>query len=129
MLDTITIAPEFVGVARIGILQMDGVRVSESPKELKDMLDQLAAECAAKYKDQPLGEISTVRKIRAIFVESSVPQRTIEAVQMAVRARGFDVKIGGQLFSDAMGNAGTPEGTYIGMVRHNIDTIVNALAA
>jgi manganese/zinc/iron transport system substrate-binding protein len=78
---------------------------------------------------QSLAEFIADRKIRAIFVESSVPQRTIEAVQMAVRARGFDVKIGGQLFSDAMGNAGTPEGTYIGMVRHNIDTIVNALAA
>jgi manganese/zinc/iron transport system substrate-binding protein len=44
-----------------------------------------------------------------------------------VRARGFDVKIGGSLFSDAMGSEGTPEGTYIGMVRHNIDTIVTAL--
>jgi manganese/zinc/iron transport system substrate-binding protein len=46
-----------------------------------------------------------------------------------VRARGFDVQIGGQLFSDAMGNTGTPEGTYAGMVRHNIDTIVGALLA
>jgi manganese/zinc/iron transport system substrate-binding protein len=76
---------------------------------------------------QGLAAFIAERKIRAIFVESSVPQRTIEAVQAAVRARGFDVKIGGELFSDAMGNPGTPEGTYIGMVRHNIDTIVNAL--
>jgi manganese/zinc/iron transport system substrate-binding protein len=67
------------------------------------------------------------RRIPAIFVESSVPQRNIEAVQAAVRARGFDVQIGGELFSDAMGSPGTPEGTYIGMVRHNIDTIVGAL--
>lgn len=67
------------------------------------------------------------RRIPAIFVESSVPLRNIEAVQAAVRARGFDVRIGGQLFSDAMGNAGTFEGTYSGMVRHNIDTIVSAL--
>ena len=45
----------------------------------------------------------------------------------AVRARGFDVEIGGSLFSDAMGNPGTPEGTYVGMVRHNVDTIVEGL--
>jgi manganese/zinc/iron transport system substrate-binding protein len=76
---------------------------------------------------QGLAGFIAERKIRAIFVESSVPQRTIEAVQAAVRARGFDVRIGGQLFSDAMGDPGTPEGTYIGMVRHNIDTIVDAL--
>ena len=50
--------------------------------------------------------------------------RTIEAVQEAVRARGFEVEIGGSLYSDAMGDPGTPEGTYVGMVRHNIDTIV-----
>jgi manganese/zinc/iron transport system substrate-binding protein len=68
------------------------------------------------------------RKIPAIFIESSVPQRTVEAVQAAVRDQGLDLQIGGQLFSDAMGNPGTPEGTYIGMVRHNIDTIVAALA-
>ncbi len=76
---------------------------------------------------QALADFIAARKIRAIFVESSVPPRTIEAVQAAVRARGFEVRIGGQLFSDAMGNPGTPEGTYIGMVRHNIDTIVSAL--
>lgn len=67
------------------------------------------------------------KKIRAIFIESSVPVRNVEAVQAAVRARGWDVVIGGQLYSDAMGTAGTPDGTYQGMVRHNIDTIVNAL--
>jgi manganese/zinc/iron transport system substrate-binding protein len=67
------------------------------------------------------------RKIPAIFIESSVPQRNIEAVQAAVRARGFNVKIGGELFSDAMGRPGSPEGTFLGMVRHNIDTIVGAL--
>ena len=54
-------------------------------------------------------------------------KRAIEAVQAACSARGHDVAIGGELFSDAMGDAGTAEGTYIGMVRHNIDTIVQAL--
>jgi manganese/zinc/iron transport system substrate-binding protein len=67
------------------------------------------------------------RQIPAIFVESSVPQRNIEAVQEAVKAKGFEVNIGGELFSDAMGDTGTTEGTYFGMVRHNVDTIVGAL--
>jgi manganese/zinc/iron transport system substrate-binding protein len=74
-----------------------------------------------------LADFLASRKIRALFVESSVPIRNVEAVQAAVRARGWDIVIGGELFSDAMGSEGTPEGTYIGMVRHNIDTIVKAL--
>lgn len=65
--------------------------------------------------------------VPAIFVESSIPVRTIEAVQAAVRARGKHVEIGGTLFSDAMGDPGTGEGTYPGMVRHNVNTIVGAL--
>ena len=61
------IAVSFEGAARIGILEMDGVRVQESPEELKAMLNGLADEFAQKYKDEPLGEIPTVKKIRAIF--------------------------------------------------------------
>lgn len=76
---------------------------------------------------QELAEFMAQSRIPAMFVETSVSSRNIEAVQAAVRSRGFDVKIGGQLFSDAMGDPGTPEGTYIGMVRHNIDTIVQSL--
>ena len=76
---------------------------------------------------QNLAAFIVERRIPAIFVESSVPPKFIEAVQAAVESRGFDVKIGGSLYSDAMGNPGTPDGTYIGMVRHNIDTIVGAL--
>lgn len=76
---------------------------------------------------QALAEFIATRRIPAVFVESSIPRRTIEAVQEAVRARGFDVRIGGSLYSDAMGTPGTPAGTYQGMVRHNIDTIVRAL--
>jgi manganese/zinc/iron transport system substrate-binding protein len=78
---------------------------------------------------QDLANFIASRRIPAIFVESSVPPRTIEAVQAAVRAKGYNVEIGGSLYSDAMGDPGTPEGTYIGMVRHNIDTIVSALLA
>jgi manganese/zinc/iron transport system substrate-binding protein len=76
---------------------------------------------------QQLADFIAANRIPAIFIESSVPVRNVEAVQAAVRDRGFDVIIGGELFSDAMGDDGTPEGTYIGMVRHNIDTIVSAL--
>jgi manganese/zinc/iron transport system substrate-binding protein len=76
---------------------------------------------------QALAELIAKRQIPAIFIESSVPQRNVEAVQAAVRARGFNVQIGGELYSDAMGDSGTPEGTYIGMVRHNTDTIAAAL--
>jgi manganese/zinc/iron transport system substrate-binding protein len=76
---------------------------------------------------QELAAFLAERKIKAIFVESSVPPATIEAVQKATQAQGWDVQIGGQLFSDAMGPAGTPEGTYIGMVEFNVNTIVKAL--
>lgn len=76
---------------------------------------------------QELATFIAERQIPAIFVESSVPSRSLEAVKAAVKSKGFDVQIGGELFSDAMGPEGTPEGTYIGMVKHNIDTIVQAL--
>jgi manganese/zinc/iron transport system substrate-binding protein len=74
-----------------------------------------------------LAEFIAERQIPAIFVESSVSPRAIEAVREAVRARGFDVGIGESLFSDAMGDPGTPEGTYPGMVRHNVRAIVSGL--
>ena len=67
------------------------------------------------------------RQVRAVFIESSIPRATIDAVQQAASARGCRVDVGGQLFSDALGEPGTPEGTYVGMVRHNVDTIVDAL--
>lgn len=66
-------------------------------------------------------------KIKAVFVESSVPRRTVEALQAAVKAQDHTVEIGGELFSDALGSSGTVEGTYIGMYQHNVNTIVNAL--
>lgn len=67
------------------------------------------------------------RAIKAVFVESSVPRNTIEAVVDGCRERGHTIAIGGELFSDAMGSAGTPEGTFAGMVRHNVNTIVTSL--
>jgi manganese/zinc/iron transport system substrate-binding protein len=76
---------------------------------------------------QALASFIVERRIPAIFVESSIPTRTIEAVQAAARARRHDVRIGGELYSDALGDPDTPAGRYPGMVRHNIDTIVGAL--
>lgn len=67
------------------------------------------------------------RKIKAVFVESSVPPKSLEAVVEGCKQAGHDVRIGGSLYSDAMGQAGTPEGTYIGMVNANVSAIVNAL--
>ncbi len=74
-----------------------------------------------------LADYIAENEIAAIFVESSVPRKNVEALQAAVKSRGFDVEIGGELFSDAMGDEGTAEGTYIGMVRHNVNTIVDSL--
>ena len=76
---------------------------------------------------QALVQMIAGRNIKAVFVESSVPRRSIEAVVEGVKAKGKNVSIGGQLFSDAMGAKGTPEGTYIGMVSANVNIIVNAL--
>jgi manganese/zinc/iron transport system substrate-binding protein len=67
------------------------------------------------------------RKIKAVFVESSVPEKNIKALVEGCADRKHPVVIGGELFSDAMGPEGTPEGTYVGMVRHNVETIVKAL--
>lgn len=66
-------------------------------------------------------------KIKSIFIESSVPRRTIEALQQTVLAKGHQVEIGDVLYSDALGTEGTPEESYIGMFRHNVTTIVEGL--
>lgn len=76
---------------------------------------------------QRLANFIIENKVKAIFVESSVPKRTIEALQAAVTSKDHEVSIGGTLYSDALGTAGTKEGTYIGMFEHNVNTIVNAL--
>ncbi|WP_339754651.1 zinc ABC transporter substrate-binding protein [uncultured Winogradskyella sp.] len=91
-------------------------------------LQGLSTATEAGVKDvQKLAAFIIENKVKAIFVESSVPRRTIEALQEAVKSKGHDVSIGGTLFSDALGNEGTPEGTYVGMFRYNVKTIVSAL--
>lgn len=65
--------------------------------------------------------------VQAVFVESSVSPKNIEALVGGVKARGRELKIGGELFSDAMGAEGTYEGTYLGMLDHNITLVARAL--
>lgn len=91
-------------------------------------LQGISTESEAGTKDvQRLAQFIADKKIPSVFIESSIPKRTILAVQEAVKSKGWSVKIGGELFSDAMGNPGTEEGTYIGMVRHNAKTIAKGL--
>jgi manganese/zinc/iron transport system substrate-binding protein len=96
----------------IRVLGLQGISTSSEygPRDIQRMVELIEGE-----------------RIPAVFVESSVPRRSIEAVVEGCRARGHSVKIGGTLYSDAMGAAGTPEGTYPGMVRHNVEAIVAAL--
>jgi manganese/zinc/iron transport system substrate-binding protein len=82
---------------------------------------------AAVKRINDLVRFITERKIKAVFVESSVPDKNLKALVEGCARRDHEVEIGGVLFSDAMGKEGTPEGTYEGMVRHNVDTIVKAL--
>lgn len=74
-----------------------------------------------------LADFIVEKQIKAIFVESSVPRKNIEALQEAVRAKGFEVEIGGELYSDSTGGVGTTAESFIGTVKANIDTIVDAL--
>lgn len=80
---------------------------------------------AATIRD--LTTLVVTERIPAIFVETSVSPRTIEAVQSAARAVGHEVRVGGELYSDSLGDADGPAGTYFGMMRHNMQTIVAAL--
>lgn len=72
-------------------------------------------------------EIIKEHELPAIFVESSISPEAIEAVLEGAKNEGLDVELGGELFSDAMGAPDTEEGTYIGMYRHNVKTIYEAL--
>ncbi len=91
-------------------------------------LQGISTEAEAGTADvQALAVFIVERQIPAIFVETSVPPKYIEAVKAAAEARGFKVKVGGSLYSDALGNPGSQAGTYTGMVRRNIDTITSAL--
>lgn len=88
----------------------------------------ISTESEAGVRDiERLVDLIASRSIRAIFVESTVSERNINAIIAGARARGHTVRVGGSLFSDAMGKPGTWEGTYIGMIDHNVRTITEAL--
>jgi len=91
-------------------------------------LQGLSTESEFGLKDvQRIVDLLSERNIKAVFVESSVSERSINAVVEGAKENGHNVKVGGELYSDAMGPEDTEEGTYIGMFKHNIETIVNAL--
>ncbi|GIW74298.1 MAG: hypothetical protein KatS3mg103_0820 [Phycisphaerales bacterium] len=88
----------------------------------------LSTESEAGVRDvQRLVDLLVDRRVPAVFVESTVSQRNVQALIAGAAARGHEVAIGGELFSDAMGPADTYEGTYVGMIDHNATTIARAL--
>jgi manganese/zinc/iron transport system substrate-binding protein len=88
----------------------------------------LSTESEAGIKDiNRIVDILVSRGIPAVFVESSVSDKNVKALIEGAAARGHQVTIGGELFSDAMGLPGTYEGTYIGMIDHNVTVIAKAL--
>lgn len=88
----------------------------------------ISTESEANIRDiNHLVDLLVGRKVQAVFVESSVAPKNLQAVIEGARARGHTVTIGGELFSDAMGPSQTYEGTYLGMMDHNVTTLVKAL--
>jgi manganese/zinc/iron transport system substrate-binding protein len=88
----------------------------------------ISTESEAGVRDiERLVDLLVSRQIPGVFVESTVSERNIDALRAGARARGHEVAIGGTLYSDAMGPDGTYEGTYIGMIDHNVTTIARAL--
>jgi manganese/zinc/iron transport system substrate-binding protein len=84
----------------------------------------ISTESEASVRDiTALVDLLVERKARAVFVESSVNPRNMKALIEGCASRGHAVVVGGELFSDAMGEVGTPEGTYEGMIRHNVATL------
>lgn len=91
-------------------------------------LQGLSTDSEYGVKDvQEMVDFLVTNNIKAIFVESSVSDKAMNAVIEGAKQKGHEVVIGGELFSDAMGAKGTEEGTYLGMYKHNVDTIVDAL--
>ena len=88
----------------------------------------ISTESEAGVRDlEGLVDFIVEQQIPAVFVETSVADKNVRALVEGAKARGHEVVIGGSLFSDAMGQAETYEGTYIGMIDHNVTTIVNSL--
>lgn len=91
-------------------------------------IEGISTESEASVADiRATADLVIATGVPAIFVESTISPRTIEAVMAAAADRGSEVAIGGSLYGDAMGDAGTAEGSYVGMARHNVVTIASAL--
>jgi manganese/zinc/iron transport system substrate-binding protein len=91
-------------------------------------LQGLSTDCDISTKDiKDLADYIVENAVPTIFVESSIPQRSIAAVQNAVRARGWSVQMGPELYSDALGDDSTLASSYVGMITYNIDAIVDSL--
>lgn len=85
---------------------------------------------AAEYGSKDVSELRDYlieNKIKAVFVESSIPTKSMEAVIAGAKQLGHEVTIGGELYSDSLGEPGSDADTYIKMVQHNVNTIVEAL--
>ncbi|GHB21139.1 manganese transporter [Pseudovibrio japonicus] len=82
---------------------------------------------AGLQRIETLVDLLVDRKVTAVFVESSVSERNVRALVEGAAAKGHKVEVGGELFSDAMGQSDTYEGTYIGMIDHNMTSIARAL--
>lgn len=92
-------------------------------------LQGLSTEAEISVNDvQSLAQYIASHRIKSIFAETSIPKRNLQAVQNAVAKLGWNVHLGPELYSDALGNINHPTGTYIGMMRHNIDAIQSALS-
>ena len=91
-------------------------------------LQGVSTEAEASTADvSELAQFMAERKIKALFIESSVPPKNVQALQAAVKSQGFDVALGGELYSDSLGDADHGTDTYISTVQANIDAIVKAL--
>lgn len=91
-------------------------------------LQGVSTEAEASTADvSELAKFMAERKIKALFIESSVPPKNVQALQAAVKSQGFDVALGGELYSDSLGDADHGTDTYISTVQANIDAIVKAL--
>src|SRR5947207_8460434 len=93
-LTELSIATEFLGAARLGIVEMNGIQVIDSPGELKQMITTLADDFAKRYQNAALGEIETVRQIRSIFHRSGLdPTRyrpsSESLLRRAVKGKGL----------------------------------------
>jgi manganese/zinc/iron transport system substrate-binding protein len=97
--------------------------------EVRGLLGVSTAAEAGTADVQSLAGFIVERGVPAIFVETSVPPRFVQALQEAVAARGFEVAVGGELYSDSLGDPGTPAATYAGTVRANLEVLLSALGS